>query len=574
MLDRLADGLRLRRESGFLTLVAILPMLWAASQGIRRGWFPVGDEALTGLSAFDVFTGHPPVMGPRTTTAFESGIETHHPGPILYYLLAPTTALADGAPWGLIVGSLLICVTIIAVGIHTACRQGGAIAGLVVTLAFLGVQWALGPEAGARPFNPYPPAFAVLTFLVLTWALLDERLELVPHYVVCASFMVQSHIGYIPFLVGPVAVMASVGLIRWSRRRRTIWPLRGWRPPDHGRFRGPTRVALVLLALIWIAPTVELFRFSPNNAERVVQYVFSDRGTPLPFLDGMRFATGLTAPIPGGMQAAFDQHGAASAFIVRSLPSLPAVAVGGLLLACLLGIAIAGTARIDVFNFPSRVIPWVPTRTEGNAAWSVLIGFAAVAGTVTRLPESSAQSTWNYLQAWPVSFTLWAVLAGYLARRVVLPSLPRISTAVAVAATLIGLVAATNSPAPSRWDEGKEVAGGWPDLARALSEIDDRYEGKLHVTFDGDSLGAGYYVAPSLAFAMKDKYAVHLPAVWSSEEDTDFRKSVSSPSDTAWISVRTGDGSTTRASVNPRSEQVATVSESGIVYTLFVRGPR
>lgn len=568
---------RIRIEPLLITLIASLPVLWAGVDGIRAGWWPLGDEALTGLAAYDVLTGHPLVMGPRTTTAFETGIESHHPGPILYYLLAPTSALSQGAPWGLILGSVLITVGVIAVGVHAADRVGGALAATAVGTAFLGLQWALGPEAGARPFNPYPPAFAVVTFLVLTWALLGERLELTPHYVVITSLMAQSHIGYLPFLVGPVAVLVFIGLLRWGRRRRTLWPLGGWRPPDHGRFRWPARSAIILGLLMWLPPVVELFRFSPNNLQQVWAYIGADRGVQVPTLDALRFVVSLLAPVPGGMSAAVNATGHVGSHMTRQSSSNVALVVGVLVVLMPAAMVIASGSRVRRLNLPERARNWLPSRNEARAAWAGLIGLAALAVTVTRLPLSSAQSSWNYLQAWPVAFFVWTVVLTYVVRRVGNHiNSPQRWLPGGVASIMLGsgLLATLFSAAPTRWNEGDGIGPGAEKLSASLSTIDARHEGKLHVTFDGDTLGAGYYVAPALAHAIKDTYAVHLPAVWSAEEDTDFRKSVTSPQDTAWVSIRAGNLPGPGDTVHDRSTVVTTVNDgSGHDYTLFVRGP-
>lgn len=559
-----------------ITLLASLPMLWSSLRGIRAGWFPLGDEALTGLSAFDVFTGHPPVMGPRTTTAFETGIESHHPGPLLYYLLAPTSALADGAPWGLIVGSAIITLLIIALGVHAADRLGGPLMATAIGCAFLGVQWALGPEAGARPFNPYPPAFALLTFLVLTWALLDERLEYTPHYVAVTSVMLQGHVGYLPFVAGPLVVLAVVGLFRWARRRRTIWPLKGWRPQDDGHFRWPVRGAALVGLLVWTPPAIELFRFSPNNLQQILAYIGADRGEPIPALTALRFVVGLVGPVPGGMAAAVNGADHVGAHMTPPSTSVTGTVVGLLLLVLVLAMSVLAGSRRVRRSVPDTARRWLPSRRESRAAGVALIGFAALSVTVTRLPVSSAQSSWNYLQAWPVVFFIWSVLVAYGARLILVHLHMARGRLQHVAALLLvsAMLAALMSPAPTRWHEGDGVAAGMDALRDHLAKIQSHHQGRLHVTFDGDTLGAGYYVAPALAHAIKADYAVHLPAVWQGSEDTDFRKSVTAPEDTAWVSIRAGRKTTLPQDVNERSVAVTTVTDSnGHDYTLFVRGP-
>lgn len=547
----------------------------AAVRGVLAGWTPLGDEALTGLSSYDVFSGRLPIMGPRTTTAFETGIESHHPGPLLYYLLAPTSALAGGAPWGLIVGSLAITVALIAVGVHAAHRVGGPLLAAGAGAAFLGVQWALGPDAGARPFNPYPPAFATLTFFVLTWALLEEHLQYVPHQVVVVSVMLQGHIGYLPFLALPVMVLVLTGLVRWGMRRRTLWPLQGWRPADHGRHRRTAWAAVGLAVLLWIPPGVELFTYSPNNLQQILAYVSADRGDPVATSDVLRFIVGMLAPVPGGLQPALTGFGHVGAHLSQQTTSTTAVLVGSVLLLLTVAIALLRWRALRL-AVPDRLRFFLPARIESCGALVALLALAAAGLTMTRLPASSARSSWNYLQAWPVAFVVLLVLVTYATRRV-LPLLSRSRWPVcrtAIGALLLsGLLAAWTSPVKSRWHEGDGVAAGADALRTRLTAIAQEHEGTLHVTFDADTLGAGYYVAPALAHLVKDDYAIHLPAVWSAAEDTDFRKSVTSPADTAWVSIRDG-GPRRSTSVDQRSTAVTTVSDgSGNVYTLYVRGP-
>lgn len=562
---------------GWIAAVALVPVLLTVVDGIRSGWWPIGDEALTAHSAWDVFHGHPPVMGPRTTTAFESGIETHHPGPVLYYLLAVPSALAGGQPWGLVIGSALITSALVVTGVAAARRAGGLLAAACTGVAFLGVLWAFGPDAAARPFNPYPPAIATLTWLVLTWALVAEHLRYVPHYVVVVSLMLQSHIGYLPFVAGPTLALVLLGLVRWWHRRRTVWPLRGWRPRDQGRYRWHARVAILLGVLVWLPPLVELFTYSPNNLSQVLRYVGAERGTPIPFADALRYVVGMLAPVPGGMTQAGSLTGEAPAHMVRHPRSVAAVAIGALVLVLVALLAI-GRARL-VDRLPAAARPWSSTTSEVAAAVTALAGVLALLGTVSSLPLSSTESTWNYLQTWPVIFFVWSVVLTVGIRRASRALDGRRWTQGQIALTtgsaaLVGAcLTAILASAPARWHEGDGVRSALPAVEERLAVVREHHGGRLHVTFDGDNLGASYYIAPSIAYALREDYDIHLPAVWSGAEDTDFRKSVTTPEDSVWISIRAGRQVQGVDGVDPRSE-VATylVDRDGATYTIFLRG--
>lgn len=562
----------------WITVAVMVPVLASAVTGIRSGWWPIGDEALTALSAWDVLHGHPPVMGPRTTTAFETGIETHHPGPILYYLLAIPSAIASGDPWGLLIGCVLITLALVVTGVGVTHRLGGLLPAACVGAAFLGVLWALGPDAATRPFNPYPPAIAVITWFVLTWALLGERLRYLPHYVVTISLMIQSHIGYLPFVAGPLLGLIAVGMWRWWSRRRAIWPAKGWRPTDSGRYRVDVRIALLLGFVMWLPPLIELITFAPNNLTQVLRYVGAPRGDSVSSSDAVRFVLGMQAPIPQGFTDAGAGRGVAHAHLVRHPRSSLAAAVGCGVVVVLVAIAIARWRRPKV-TLPPSAHRWLPTRRERDAAVVAIGGVLALTLTVMSLPKSSVASTWNYLQTWPVVLFGWAVLVTFLLRRVLHRrsgrSNPQFSLIASAAVLAVGMGLAFASPVPARWQEGEGVASVLPTIEKELEAIQESYGDELlHVSFDGDNLGAGYYLAPSIAYALHDDYAIHLPAIWKNDEDTDFRKTRTAPDDSAWLSIRHSRKEAGADGVDPRSEVIAHLTDvNGAVYTIFLRGP-
>lgn len=562
---------------GWIAGLVLLPVLLAVVGGVRAGWWPIGDEALTAHSAWDVLHGHPPVMGPRTTTAYESGVETHHPGPVLYYLLALPSALAGGQPWGLVVGSALITAALVITGIAAARRVGGVLAAACTGAAFLGVLWAFGPDAAARPFNPYPPAIATLTWLVLTWALVAQHLRYVPHYVVVVSLMLQSHIGYLPFVAGPLLALVLLGLVRWWHRRRTVWPLRGWRPDDAGRYRWHALTAILLGVLMWLPPLVELIVYSPNNLSQVLRYVAADRGDSIALADAVRFVGGVLAPVPGGMTHAGSLAGDAPAHMIRHPRSVVALVLGATLLVGILVVALGRTRVVD--RLPAAARSWGSTSSEVAAAVTALAGVLALLGTVASLPLSSTESTWNYLQTWPVAFFLWSVVLSVVIRRVCRAlggerwTPGQLSLAVCTVVLVGACLTAVLTSSPSRWHEGDGVRAALPEVEQRLAAVRAHHEGPLHVTFDGDTLGASYYVAPSIAYALREDYDIHLPAVWSGAEDTDFRRSVTTPEDSAWISIRSGAQVQGMEGVDPRSEVVTRiVDRDGVTYTIFLRG--
>src|SRR5439155_9917057 len=93
---------------GVALLLALSPVLAVVATRTGRHYVPLGDEANIDLRVRDVFTSNTPLVG-----AYSRGFD--HPGPLLYWLLAPLSALVGGASWATLVGGALL--------------QGAAIAG-------------------------------------------------------------------------------------------------------------------------------------------------------------------------------------------------------------------------------------------------------------------------------------------------------------------------------------------------------------------------------------------------------------------------------------------------------------
>lgn len=601
VLMRWAYRYRTAGLSALMAAVVSLPVIISVADAGRSGWWPVDDHALTGLSAFDVFHGHPPVMGPRTTTVVASGVETHHPGPLLYYLLAVPLLVFGGQALGLLVGSALITIGLAWLASWAALRAFGPVPAAAVAATFLGLQWALGPGASVLPFNPYPPAFATLACAVLLWALSRGHLDLLPHTVVVVSLMIQSHMSYLAFLAPGVSLAILIVLIRWvvlhrsgevhrrrrqrrrARRRRRIlrerrrrrrtrsWGLRiprphtirrphpgeisqAWRDLDlrdrASRWFSPTRAAIVAGVIVWLPPAIELVRFHPhNNLEQVLRYVAADRGVSAPFMDVFLTGVGLLAPFSGGMVTAQVWQG--PAVIATEPRSVLAVVVGAVMLACVLVGALlparAWARLCDVWDVLGWLSPSANERALARVVLVLVLGCMALGYTI---PVGSTIFTWNYLQLWAVAFCVWMAIGLYTLRRV-LWLLPGRRHTLPLAAALIALISSVPAVAADRagrWDEGRGVHGIIGDVRTSLAEMAAAHgPPRRHVAFETNSLGTTYGIAPSVAFGIKDDRRFHLGAIWALPEDTDFRKTVSMPPDSIRIVIRDGRPEETEA---------------------------
>ena len=71
-------------------------VLFAVKRTLDQSWTPVSDDAGIWMRTWDVGTRHTPLVGPPSRFGW------HHPGPLLFYLLAPLLRLFGGLPSALL----------------------------------------------------------------------------------------------------------------------------------------------------------------------------------------------------------------------------------------------------------------------------------------------------------------------------------------------------------------------------------------------------------------------------------------------------------------------------------------
>lgn len=257
--DRSTD----RRLAQAATVLLLVPFLVVVAARAGRPWLPTQDFALIDLRVRDLLGGDLPLMGPY------SRYRWNHPGPMLFWVLAPFTALAGGDAWGTLVGNVLVQAAGIGWAASLAWRVGRLTAVLlvdaVVALAYLGA----GISPLVEPWGPYAvfPFFVVL--LLQAHAIAAGEPRRLVGAVVCASFLVQSHAGYLP-LVGAVAGWALLTLARRARRS--------------GASAEPWRRPLLLAGLVgvglWSLPLVAVVRDEPGNLRELARFFLGGDAPP------------------------------------------------------------------------------------------------------------------------------------------------------------------------------------------------------------------------------------------------------------------------------------------------------
>jgi hypothetical protein len=245
------------------TLLA-LPVVIAVISLVGYHWHPVSDLALEALRIKDVGGQHTPLVGVQSRFGWD------HPGPLMFWLFAPFDWLFGQT--GLLVGAAFFNATALVGALVVARRRGG-----VPLLAFVAVMAALlshaiGPGVLIEPWNPWVPVLPFLLYVLLAWSVAEQDWATLPWLVGIGSFVVQTHVGYSPEVVGLGGIACALGAFGWVRARATQsqesravektirWPTRRW-----------IIVAAAVGVLVWLAPVVQQFTGSTGNLGDIVE---------------------------------------------------------------------------------------------------------------------------------------------------------------------------------------------------------------------------------------------------------------------------------------------------------------
>lgn len=240
-----------------IVVVALLPMLAVLLQRWGHPYVPVADQAVEDLRIRDVwtFSADTPLTGPYSRFGWD------HPGPMLYYLLAPFSWALRQRAWSLIVGNVVLQGLAVAWTARLSWKWGGLrwmvpwVA--VITLAY----WATGPAIFQQLWNPYLPFPFFTLFLLQAWLVAAGQTRRLVGMAFVASLLVQTHIGY----ALPVAAVGTWALVRLGvTEHRAGRSLRTW---------SIWRLPLLVVGVLWFVPVVvDTVVHPPGNLVRLIQY--------------------------------------------------------------------------------------------------------------------------------------------------------------------------------------------------------------------------------------------------------------------------------------------------------------
>jgi len=246
-----------------LSCVVIVPMVIAVRVLGHPRWLPLSDMALIELRVRDVGLDHPPLVGPvgRLEGFGESG---SHPGPLMFYVLAPMYRLFGSDGNALIVSSVFVSMVAVVLAIWIGHRRGGWPFALAVAVVLGLLVRNYGAWRIAEPWNPHLPLVWWFVFLLAIWSVLCDDLRMLPLAGFAGALCAQAHIAYLALVVG-LAALTGAYLIADSIRRRRH-DSNTWRP---ALIWGGATIGLV--ALLWLPPLVDQIRHHPGNLAIVIE---------------------------------------------------------------------------------------------------------------------------------------------------------------------------------------------------------------------------------------------------------------------------------------------------------------
>ncbi len=372
-------GYRLR-----LALVALLavPFVIAALRLVSREYHPVLDLAMTELRVRDVGGGDTPLIGlPGRIGVFPD--QGSHPGPLSFYLLAPTYRLAGSTAWGLLAGMIVLNLIAIALALWLAHRRGGtpltiAVAGIIAVLVR-----GYGLDVVTQPWNPYLPLLFWLVVLLATWGVLEGDKRLLLLVTAVGSLCAQTHLPYLGLCLG-MGALCVAALV--------------WRASRHPVHRNDTYSVLgtsaLLGAVLWAPPVYDQLTNDPGNLRMIADYFRNPPDDPVGTGEGVQLLLRHLNVFRIGTRA-FGADG----YVTRAAFDLEGSVLPGLLV-LLVWIAAAVTA----WRLRHRLL----------ITLNIVIGWALLLGAVSM--SRIFGKVWYYLTLWAWTTTtlltvsvLWTV---------------------------------------------------------------------------------------------------------------------------------------------------------------------
>jgi len=287
------------------------------------------DHALIEIGVLDALEGRQ-LTGPYSRFGFR------HPGPALFYLLSPAYHLSGGRYLACSVTAATVNVACL-LALWWVCTRRSGMAQKTWIASVLGLfALYLGPSVLASPWNPHLVILPLAVLSVGAATAVCGTQWLWPLVCICASFVMQSHLGLVPVTTAGL-VTAAIARV-WFRSR-----IAGAR---FSVSSGPRLATACCLLVMWYPVLLDQLSSAPGNLTRIVEFLRSSDGDQSWLDSGNILLQHLTGPLlaPFGIRLA------------TSPASRPLAATVVLGLAVLIGLAVAAWPRGKAWSPPSTRI--------------------------------------------------------------------------------------------------------------------------------------------------------------------------------------------------------------------------
>ena len=184
-------------------VVAVLSITWLARSTPPA--FPFGDVAVIEITTGAAFR-QPVTLGPYSQFGW------HHPGPLMFYLLAPFYALAGSKSIGLAVGALVLNLLALGAIGSTLTKHAGTTVAAMVTLV-MSVYLLRGGELATSVWNPHLIVLSLCAVTVLyAAASLGDGAALLAA-IAFASVVAQTSVPVVPVALAVAGAAVGVGWV-------------------------------------------------------------------------------------------------------------------------------------------------------------------------------------------------------------------------------------------------------------------------------------------------------------------------------------------------------------------------
>jgi hypothetical protein len=273
----------------------------------------------------------------------------------------------------------------------------------------------------------------VLPFLLMayaTWSMLSGEWSALPVGTAVASFLVQTHIGFV-VTAGPLLAAGVVALVvRAARERR-----RGGGAAALRRQAGAVALTGAIAAVVWLPPLVDIAVNAPDNRDRILDYFAHPPEPARSVEDGWKVTTGQFGLRPEWLTGKRPPHifNGESQYVTESV--LP------------VGLVLVAAAAVALWRRGQEARLLVVL----VAAVTVLV-FVSIVRTLGNLADYRLRYTWipPALAAVAVLWAGWLVLADH--RPAADGMLRRVAAVVAGALAVVVTVSAARAGAPHEDD--------------------------------------------------------------------------------------------------------------------------